>query len=636
MGWRSVVALAAVTAVAAPLRADDVNEPYRVEVVLQFGAHRLLTKEFRERLKQEVHDDLQASLGKRDSVKVDELKLDDGAPAMWKRVAAEGLGVLDGMPELSDHKTHFVQFDYADGQYEIAARQHDGSTGLASPLTRHESTPDRMVVGRLAARMIAHDFGVVGVVQGQQGDQATVQLKGGKTQTPLDRWVRPGDVFAVALVKTAGATRGSAGQNGRGRLDPDVLLKVSEPPAADGSCRCRVFTGKDTVPNLTGARCLQLGTVNTPLRLRLVDESGATITNHQVQASDAGFQPNAPGQQTTEIREGVYTSNRAFDNAAFVRVMSGTVQVTRFPVALLDSEVVIRQVGRGTVADRLNEIVEGWRDVVASINETNQVHNGNLRQLAVLVQEKKNRQALEKAQASLDMLKAEEQNLNRRVAQLAAQSKDLPPRSRFTPPVAECEARLNDMRSGEKKLESLLTDLKNARALELSGAANPKEALLNNLNTQAKLELEQAEFEKALEIYEQILKLDANQPKVKEAADKLKADLAKRDKGAVRFAYEVWPKLRNAQEISTKIDEAKKWVKVSQTKGDRLTLEKLLLVGRTTIPNQLKDQAAGLKVAENEDDRQTAKVIQQVTQEVINLDREISAALGPAPAAVGG
>jgi len=178
MRWRNLAILAAAgVAVAGPVRADDLTNPYRVEVVLQFGAHRWLKGDFRDRIAREIRDELQTSLGKRDTVEVVELKLDDKTPAMWKRVAGEGLGVLDSFPELSDTKTHFVQIDFVDGTYEIAARQHDGTTGLASPLVRKASVPDRLLVGHIAVRLINRDFGLAGGIVKQDGDTVTVQLK---------------------------------------------------------------------------------------------------------------------------------------------------------------------------------------------------------------------------------------------------------------------------------------------------------------------------------------------------------------------------------------------------------------------------------------------------------------------------
>ena len=41
---------------------------------------------------------------------------------------------------VTDRKTHFVLVDFVDGRYEIQARQHDGLTGMSSPLVRKDQT----------------------------------------------------------------------------------------------------------------------------------------------------------------------------------------------------------------------------------------------------------------------------------------------------------------------------------------------------------------------------------------------------------------------------------------------------------------------------------------------------------------
>ena len=43
---------------------------------------------------------------------------------------------LDSWKYLSNTKIHFVLIDFVQGQYEISAREYDGTTGLASPVVR--------------------------------------------------------------------------------------------------------------------------------------------------------------------------------------------------------------------------------------------------------------------------------------------------------------------------------------------------------------------------------------------------------------------------------------------------------------------------------------------------------------------
>src|SRR5262245_56629256 len=109
------------------LRAEAVEstKPYRLRVVLDVGKHRVLTDVFREQLRRELRDGLQASFGALAQVEVA-----DTHPRLAE-VRRDGLkAALDRWHYLTGVKTHFVLVDFIDGQYVLQARQHDGLTGL--------------------------------------------------------------------------------------------------------------------------------------------------------------------------------------------------------------------------------------------------------------------------------------------------------------------------------------------------------------------------------------------------------------------------------------------------------------------------------------------------------------------------
>src|SRR5262249_5098767 len=155
----------------------ELTTPYKVQVVLRVAPNRLLTPIFKEQLRRDLQQGLQAALGAMGEVQVfdlGEVPADKQEP-LWKEVAAKGLQAgLDGPGKgTSDVKTHFVNVDYVDGQSEIQARQYDGRPGTATPAVRRERTPDRQFVARTAALLVDRDFGLVGTVMGG-GDGQTV------------------------------------------------------------------------------------------------------------------------------------------------------------------------------------------------------------------------------------------------------------------------------------------------------------------------------------------------------------------------------------------------------------------------------------------------------------------------------
>src|SRR4051812_14521667 len=95
----------------AAARADldpGANQPYQLKVVLQVGAHRLLTPTFRGQLRRDLDESLKAAFGPLARVEViDPAATPDAAhPHLWKEVRARGLAALDNHSETGPAKTH--------------------------------------------------------------------------------------------------------------------------------------------------------------------------------------------------------------------------------------------------------------------------------------------------------------------------------------------------------------------------------------------------------------------------------------------------------------------------------------------------------------------------------------------------
>src|SRR5262245_10719727 len=103
---------------------SELREPYRLRVVLDVAKHRLLTPVFGQQVARELGDGIRAALGELARV---EVTAEDPRPEALRRRGLER--GLDGWAERSPFKTHFVRIDYANGQYEVRARQFDGTVG---------------------------------------------------------------------------------------------------------------------------------------------------------------------------------------------------------------------------------------------------------------------------------------------------------------------------------------------------------------------------------------------------------------------------------------------------------------------------------------------------------------------------
>src|SRR5579859_5265366 len=175
------------------------NQPYHLQIVLHIADNRFLTPIFQEQVQRELRDHLQLAYGPLAKVEVVRQH------PLLREVRGKGLQrALDGWDELSPRKSHFLLIDFVDGRYELQARQHDGLTGLNSPVVRHDRFSDRRLVAQRAARLVDKDFGLAGTVIEAGKDEVKLAIRGGGLGVPLGRWLKRGDVFAISRIRQQG------------------------------------------------------------------------------------------------------------------------------------------------------------------------------------------------------------------------------------------------------------------------------------------------------------------------------------------------------------------------------------------------------------------------------------------------
>src|SRR5262245_36845772 len=138
--------------------------PYLWRVVVKVEQHPLLSASFREQLKRDLAAALQPALGTTlgtvDVVELADLLRGEAPDPLWQQFDDKGFAALDAPRDLTGAKTHFLKIEYADGQYHLESRQHDGFVGLASPVVRKQSVRAPELVGRTAGIMLDRDFGL--------------------------------------------------------------------------------------------------------------------------------------------------------------------------------------------------------------------------------------------------------------------------------------------------------------------------------------------------------------------------------------------------------------------------------------------------------------------------------------------
>jgi hypothetical protein len=599
----------------------ETKTPYQLKVVLHFADNRLLTDVFRDRVERELHDGLQASFGDLVNVEVtrEHPRLND--------VLKNGLKSLDGWKERSSVKTHFVLIDYAGVYYEIQSRQFDGLISQPSPVVRRDRTRDRDFVAKAAALLIEQDFGLLGTFGKWPGavidtpgedSRVTVELKGAGLGVPLDRWIKAGDVFAAVQMPLIEA---APGKPVRG-----ALLMVDAPPTgAAAACVCRVFRRYATPRDSDGVgyRCVKLGTVSAPLRLRLFQAlpdfgSGPLKDAVTVQIRHHGFDKEDVGKIVTSTKnndDSVDTSKQkdgVFDNVAFVSVFSaGDKPQARIPVPLFDDQPVPLSVNVASDAGSLLAFRQAaWE---RAVNSAWQEQNELFRELTVLASKPEKRaESLKQIQEGLQRSRDDFNRLTTERAELVkAGPLNLP----------AADDRLKKINEGINELKDFLAKLEK---IDVEENDPKKKQWLAQVEQGRRLEAD-LEVDKALAVYDQVLKdgyEDENFKKHLTALHKEWMTKNEEHRKARAFIYEVWPTLDDVG-LKDKLSDIKTYEATCKAAGDWRTLTKLFKATEAHAV-RMKQELSELKPEINIDDEKQAKVIQEVSKGLVELARDVS------------
>jgi hypothetical protein len=553
----ALATLAGIATAAPPAKVDpESTTPYVWRVFVRFDAHPYFKPDDRRLIVQQVRDALQGGAGQIARVTAEDL---DGIPedrrdALTKAFAKRGWPALDSTEfrTLTGLKTHFLWIAYRNGRFRLESRQHDGSTGLATPSVRVEETIDPQLLGRYAGLMLHREFGPVGTIEKIEkvADAVKVRFRAGELPG-LERYVRQGDVFAVAAIveqprPPRPRSRPGAGfrevedegppiRNGQPR---EYLLLRAEGPPLDGACRCEVIAGSAAPPmtlarRIVGFRCMKLPTIEGPIAVRVLDRGGGPLAGAgqiTVRAADVDFPSKPDARDTLELRNGLFRTNRPLRNIACIVVVVGTSREARFPVPVLGEGVhTLRlQLNEQDALQAALELdCENLRGRVAeTVNAQNQLVAG----LTQLIVQGKHRDALDRVAGGISSLTAADQELSAEVNRL----RGLPGADGPVPStiLAACVEQLAAVRKALPELQKKAEELKSALAKLDDPQRFELEFRAREINGQIKTHIERGEVPEALDLFNDLVKLLKNekqQEEVRERKAKLEADWKVRD-----------------------------------------------------------------------------------------------------------
>jgi tetratricopeptide (TPR) repeat protein len=652
----ALVALLAVPALAPaqpPALDPELTTPYRWQIVIDARPHPLLSAAFRDQLRRDLVAALQPDLGPLGTVEVVDLAAvpEGQRDPVWQDYLTKGFSALDAARDLTGVKTHFLRVEVRDGAYHLEARQYDGFAGLASPVVRRQSTRTPELVGRTAGLMIDRDLGVEGTLDPAPANatEVTVRFRAGKLG-PLDRLVKPGDVFALARIARAGnraappPVRSATGKiiapppgsTPPAALTPAVhsytLLKVVEPPR-DGAAKCAVLRApkyRDTLPTgpgVVGYRCMKLHTVAAPVAVRLVgiDGTAATIPLANVRATEAGFAAPPDPKDLLDFRDGLYRSGRPVTNIACVTVTLGKTKTEQFPVPVLGPEPIALPFEVDPKAEAKAVFERSVTSVVTRVADARIAQNLTFEEVGKIIKARKNKEAADRAKAGFAAADTADKVLAEEIQQLRAQAPSVPGGELFVPLLTRGDEQLGTLRKANEQLARIILELDKVVAKASDPTNVGREAQAQSVNARINLLLAGGEVEEALAAYDQLATLLPDDPTVKERKAKLAAEWKPKDaehEKARTYMLKTWPALGSVADLKESLPQLRAAVETCKKANDRHAFRRLLGV-LGGFPSKLTDLIKDLDGG-SDTDRKTLADAKTVRDVVANLEKDVS------------
>jgi hypothetical protein len=600
--------------------ASEARKPYHLRIVVHVAPHRLLTDLFREQVARELGEGLQAALGELARVQVSEKH--PLLPEILRQGLERGLA---GVTDRSAGKTHFVLIDYREGLYEIRVRQFDGQLGLPGPVVRRDRTRDRALVARVAGLLIEQDLGWRGTVASEPDDagRVKVELDAGGLGVPLDRWIKPGDVFQLVQVLPSGA----------GNLKDWAGLRVVEAPK-DGVCVAHLFN-RFKLEKAAGLRCVKVSTVRAPLRLRLVEElpggrRDRLKTPVQLQIRRKGFEGEESsllalmrdGQRDLDT-SGLGLGDKGwFDGLAFVSVLSGGKVRARVPLILVDDRLVVLPVppAAGEDSELLGSRIANLRrnvtdsflvqtELFREINELGKQPGERSRAIARV------RDALARSREDHARLSVERANLAKEVDRKAEKERV---------DWKGIDQQLEQIKEGADELQKHVARLE---AIDREENDPKRRRWLEEIQ-RAKLLEKEFELGQAIAIYEQVQRegFKSDDLTTRLAEWKKLWDLAPGDEkfqAARAFIYKTWPGLGTDQ-LKDRLKDAENALAECRRVGDKVGARKLQKATQTHAARLVKELES-LRPDLNPEDDKRVQVIKEVAKGLQDLDAGLRA-----------
>jgi hypothetical protein len=181
----------------------------------------------------------------------------------------------------------------------------------------------------------------------------------------------------------------------------------------------------------------------------------------------------------------------------------------------------------------------------------------------------------------------------------------------------EGDKRLAELRRRRHELDQFVTRLDKIVKKE----TDPRKRDMLGMIEQAGLLETQAEYAKAIDLYEKVLAYDSEQTKVRKRLLALRKAWVVRDREHARaraYIYETWPKLETPTDLRDGLPKVKAAFEVCKERADALSPLRILRAN-VSHTDQLRKRLATLRPRDFEDDRKEAEIIATLAKDLGKL-----------------
>jgi tetratricopeptide (TPR) repeat protein len=427
--------------------------------------------------------------------------------------------------------------------------------------------------------------------------------------------VHKGSVFSVYRI---------ADESGRAKAHrlEWALLEVLDRPTA-GSCRCRHWhrfqeDSLTPAPGTLGFRAALVATAVQPVRVQLLDDASLQpLDGIRVRVQKPG------GGKLAELitnRDGVAATREDFPHFALVQVLSGEQVRAQLPVELIPGRTAIARVRVGGDGESLTPFLTRRDAWLRRIYENARMSTERSRNLSAQLHQSLGA-ALEAGKKSLPALDAEIKYLEGERDQLRTLAKE----KKWTFDPREGDREIAGLNKQAKDLSDFVMRIENV----LKDPGSEKSLGLVQLLERARLLENEAEFDQAIRLYEQVVQASPGEKQVEAHLGKLKkawAPVNAAHEEARAFLTKAWPALDVAA-LAKNLDEAAKALAICKAAGDKLTPIKFVRANAAHTANLTK-QLDTLKRRDSEDNRNRAKALAQTGETLSRLHQEAAEWIG--------